>query len=111
MGVRSGGNLGRRQFRLRQYPTEQIVEIVGNSAGECSQALQFLPRERLRLRPPGIGNIQAGADISDELPVAIAWHALIHDPAIVAVATPQPELYLERAARLKRTAACTEALV
>ena len=36
------GKLRRCQFRIGEYPTHKVVEIVGNTAGKRSQALQFL---------------------------------------------------------------------
>src|SRR5688572_28421685 len=111
MRLRSSRKCLCRQFRLRQHPAEQIVEVMGDSAGERTETLQLLSPKGLRLRPPGIRNIHAGSDVPDELAVPVARYASVQDPAIFAVGTPQPELYLERTARLKRISACTEAMV
>ena len=65
---------------------------------------------RFGLRPQPVRDVDARADVAGEAALRIvAWHAVVRDPAILAVVTAKPILQHERPAGVKRLDVAREA--
>ena len=89
---------------------QQVVEIVGDAAGERAHRLHLLRLPQLRLEPvprlfglPPLGDVDAGADVAGEPAMRVeAGHGVRRHPAELAVGALQAIVHLERSLRLER---------
>ena len=89
-GGRPAGELRGGEFGVGHDAAQQIVEVVRNAAGQHSQALEFLPFQRLCVIAAEFGNVGDTGDVAREnIPRTVVGNALAKNRAVFSIGPPQ----------------------
>ena len=106
-----GAEIHGRELEVAADRGQQVVEVVGDAAGQRAHRLHLLRLPELGLEPlprlfstPTIGDVDAGADVADEGARRVeARDAVRRHPAILAIGAARAGIDLEGLLRLERT--------
>ena len=87
---------------MGEHTAEEVVEVVGNTAGQRSHALQLLLGEIFLLGAFEVGDVGTGADVAGKSAAGVeAGNAVIEQPAVLAIGAAQAVFHLKIAAGLE----------
>lgn len=99
----------------REWPQLQVVAVVGDGASAVAQALALRPRVLFfDIRMPGLGGLEAAAELADEWPAGEPFPALVfvtaYDQYAVQAFEAQAADYLLKPVQPARLRKCVEKL-